>query len=261
MYVLVHQIHLKRIQSRTKWGFFGEQNAKQVVPQIPEKCLLFQNGETCLHAAAISGNPQLVQVLLDSTADPLLANGGGQTPLDLLIMFINYGNISLSPNLLQVLNLLRPSSVLSNNCETSVQVTSTSARLVHPSPRSPAFNGSATAIVGSPEIPSEELQRIRKLVRIYCPFNFNHCSKVMHFSQQSPFWNAQNVLVLYFQFTALLSRIYDLSVWTIPWEIDNKKRENGSALFQYFCLAFQLYAKSPSWLKFLLFLLCNGHSA
>lgn len=134
-------------------------------------CLLFQNGETCLHAAAISGNPQLVELLLDSKADPLLANVGGQTPLDLLIMFINYGNISLSPNLLQVLNLLKPSSILPCD-ETSVQVT-----MVHPSPRSPAFNGNAISS-RSPEIPSEELQRIRKLVRIYCPFNYNHCSKV-----------------------------------------------------------------------------------
>ena len=36
----------------------------------------------------------------------MLTNTGGQSPLDLLIMFINYGNISLTSNLLKVLNLL-----------------------------------------------------------------------------------------------------------------------------------------------------------
>ncbi len=65
-----------------------------------------QNEETCLHAAAISGCPQLVQLVLDAGGDPELTNAGGQTPLDLLMMFINYGNISLTPNLIRVLNLL-----------------------------------------------------------------------------------------------------------------------------------------------------------
>ena len=63
-----------------------------------------QNGETCLHAATISGNPELVQLLLEKTTtdDALLTNASGQNPLDLLIMFINYGNISLTSNLLKV---------------------------------------------------------------------------------------------------------------------------------------------------------------
>ena len=63
-----------------------------------------QNGETCLHAATISGNPELVQLLLEKsrTDDALLTNASGQNPLDLLIMFINYGNISLTSNLLKV---------------------------------------------------------------------------------------------------------------------------------------------------------------
>ena len=55
-----------------------------------------------MHAAAISGNPELVQMLLEKTKDPMLTNASGQSPLDLLIMFINYGNISLTSNLLKV---------------------------------------------------------------------------------------------------------------------------------------------------------------
>ena len=39
---------------------------------------------------------------MDIIKDPMLTNGGGQSPLDLLIMFINYGNISLTSNLLKV---------------------------------------------------------------------------------------------------------------------------------------------------------------
>ena len=61
-----------------------------------------QNGETCLHAAATSGNPKLVKLLLEHGADPALCNDGGQTALDLLMMFVNYGNITLTPNLLKV---------------------------------------------------------------------------------------------------------------------------------------------------------------
>ena len=66
--------------------------------------IFLQNGETCLHAATISGNPELVQLLLGKTTtdDALLTNASGQNPLDLLIMFINYGNISLTSNLLKV---------------------------------------------------------------------------------------------------------------------------------------------------------------
>ena len=37
-----------------------------------------------------------------TTDDALLTNASGQNPLDLLIMFINYGNISLTSNLLKV---------------------------------------------------------------------------------------------------------------------------------------------------------------
>ena len=113
----------------------------------------FQNGETCLHAAAISGHPELVQLLLDAKSDPLLTNSAGQSPLELLIMFINYGNISLTPNLLKVLNLLLPSD---------------SDKI-----KSCAFNSNGI-------IPPEEMGKIRKLVRIYCPFNIqhNHESKV-----------------------------------------------------------------------------------
>ena len=57
-----------------------------------------------MHAATISGNPELVQLLLEksTTDDALLTNASGQNPLDLLIMFINYGNISLTSNLLKV---------------------------------------------------------------------------------------------------------------------------------------------------------------
>ena len=73
---------------------------------IWDKTLIFkwwlQNGETCLHAAATSGNPKLVKLLLEHGADPALCNDGGQTALDLLMMFVNYGNITLTPNLLKV---------------------------------------------------------------------------------------------------------------------------------------------------------------
>ena len=46
----------------------------------------------------------MVQLLLEKTTtdDALLTNASGQNPLDLLIMFINYGNISLTSNLLKV---------------------------------------------------------------------------------------------------------------------------------------------------------------
>ena len=49
-----------------------------------------------------SGNPELVKLLLEAGAEPALCNVGGQTALDLLMMFINYGNITLTPNLLKV---------------------------------------------------------------------------------------------------------------------------------------------------------------
>ena len=112
---------------------------------------LLQNGETCLHAAAISGNPELVQVVLEASNDPQVTNFGGQTPLELLMMFINYGNITLTPNLVKVLNLL-PISISEENNKKD--------------------------ILTFPNLPAEELQKLRKLVRIYCPFNFNHATKV-----------------------------------------------------------------------------------
>ena len=46
-------------------------------------------------AAACSGAAMVIK-------DPMLTNASGQSPLDLLIMFINYGNISLTSNLLKV---------------------------------------------------------------------------------------------------------------------------------------------------------------
>ena len=79
-----------------------------------------------MHAATISGNPELVQLLLEKTTtdDALLTNASGQNPLDLLIMFINYGNISLTSNLLKVrvlafvrfhpLTLLKGCEIVSN---------------------------------------------------------------------------------------------------------------------------------------------------
>jgi len=80
--------------------------AKRLICDPRINLRVLRNGETCLHAATISGNPELVQLLLEMTADPLLTNASGQRPLELLIMFINYGNISLTSNLLKVLNLL-----------------------------------------------------------------------------------------------------------------------------------------------------------
>ena len=80
-----------------------------------------------MHAATISGNPELVQLLLEKTTtdDALLTNASGQNPLDLLIMFINYGNISLTSNLLKVrvlafvrfhpLTLLKGCEIVSND--------------------------------------------------------------------------------------------------------------------------------------------------
>ena len=72
---------------------------------------------------------------MEKGADPHLANAGGHTPPELLIMFINYGNIALTPNLLQVLNML------------------------------PAIQEKVQT--------SEGWQQLKKLVRIYCPFNSN----------------------------------------------------------------------------------------
>ena len=96
-----------------------------------------------MHAAAISGNPQLVSQLMEKGADPHLANVGGHTPPELLIMFINYGNIALTPNLLQVLNML------------------------------PAIQEKVQT--------SEGWTQLKKLVRIYCPFNSNLKHKVSIF--------------------------------------------------------------------------------
>ena len=72
---------------------------------------------------------------MEKGADPHLANVGGHTPPELLIMFINYGNIALTPNLLQVLNML------------------------------PAIQEKVQT--------SEGWTQLKKLVRIYCPFNSN----------------------------------------------------------------------------------------
>ena len=113
--------------------------------------LLLQNGEACLHAAAISGNPGLVSLLLEAGADPQLKNAGGHSALDLLIMFINYGNVSLTPNLLKVLNLL-PQTQYDNH------------------PVLPHHHGALT---------QEGLHKLRKLARIYCPINFNRACNVV----------------------------------------------------------------------------------
>ena len=90
-------------------------------------------------------------MVLEASNDSQVTNEGGQTPLELLMMFINYGNISLTPNLVKVLNLLPISSFKDNDsfCNSPFQ-----------------------------QISGEEMQKIRKLVRIYCPFNFNHATKV-----------------------------------------------------------------------------------
>ena len=89
-----------------------------------------------MHAAAISGNPQLVSKLIEAGADAQLRNAGGHTAPELLIMFINYGNIALTPNLLKVLNLLP------TDCHWTKH-----------------------------ELNPEGWQTLKKLVRIYCPFN------------------------------------------------------------------------------------------
>ena len=47
--------------------------------------LLFQNGSTCLHAAALSGHASLILHLLDAGADPNTANISGFTPLDVAL--------------------------------------------------------------------------------------------------------------------------------------------------------------------------------
>ena len=47
--------------------------------------LLFQNGSTCLHAAALSGHASLILHLLDAGADPNTANTSGFTPLDVAL--------------------------------------------------------------------------------------------------------------------------------------------------------------------------------
>jgi len=144
--------------------------AKRLICDPRINLRLLRNGETCLHAATISGNPELVQLLLEKTTtdDALLTNASGQNPLDLLIMFINYGNISLTSNLLKVLNLLSTS-------------TTTDAVTTPSSPKKASTTSSKNKEVPSPisNISQEEMQKLRKLVRIYCPFNFNHATKEM----------------------------------------------------------------------------------
>jgi ankyrin repeat protein len=115
----------------------------------------FQNGETCLHAAAISGKPALVRLLLEAGAEPSLTNQGGQTPIDLLMMFVNYGNITLTPNLLKVLHLLPATSVSSSSSQQE----------------------------GLPIFPGT--QKLHKLIRIYSPFSINKVS-----INQSPLYRA-----------------------------------------------------------------------
>ena len=90
---------------------------------------------------------------MEKGADPHLTNAGGHTPPELLIMFINYGNIALTPNLLQVLNLLPALSQWT--CPEKVQT-------------------------------SEGWQQLKKLVRIYCPFNSNPQHRVSIMETISP---------------------------------------------------------------------------
>jgi ankyrin repeat protein len=46
-------------------------------------CVLFQNGESALHAAALFGHISIVKQLISAGADPRLRNQEGATPLQL----------------------------------------------------------------------------------------------------------------------------------------------------------------------------------
>lgn len=65
-----------------------------------------KNGETCLHAASLSGSLAVVSLLLSAGSQPNLTNSNGQTALDLLTMFINDGYIPLTPGHLAISKLL-----------------------------------------------------------------------------------------------------------------------------------------------------------
>ncbi len=138
----------------------------KLCPCFNGKSLYFQNGETCLHAAAISGSPQLVQVVLDAGGDPEGVNSGGQTPLDLLMMFINYGNISLTPNLMRVLHLLPGGSTSTDSC-TSSENDRDRDLITHP---------------GS--------HKLHKLIKIYSPFSITKVR--LCFCSSAIFWKSRS---------------------------------------------------------------------
>lgn len=53
--------------------------------KLHERLLLFQNGESALHAAALTGQMTVTRQLVGAGADPLLVNQEGITPLQLAI--------------------------------------------------------------------------------------------------------------------------------------------------------------------------------
>eukprot|EP00094_Tigriopus_californicus_P009476 TCALIF_09138-PA protein Name:"Similar to ANKRD29 Ankyrin repeat domain-containing protein 29 (Homo sapiens)" AED:0.28 eAED:0.28 QI:138/0.71/0.62/1/1/1/8/0/479 len=96
-------VNMSKISSHRDCVVFNYKLCTQLPPSPPfgketETLSNGRNGESCLHAAALSGSSALIEFLLaynDDQVDPNLSNSEGRTPMDLAIQAGNFAIVEL----------------------------------------------------------------------------------------------------------------------------------------------------------------------